>query len=350
MATLTSKGLRMSPGISFRLSVIGGTESKPVLAEEQCEETDEEPNLEQYEVENIKEIWWRVLCVNNTNGRTISPHSLIGPTGHLERASAWVHLVSAAVYLLYAIARLVVFSDAGQRNTLVTVNAFVSCVTFFVSTLYHVYSPSRAWSSVARIGDFSMIYASIAVSFTTGLSLVNIDNLFELPAQSILDVPLACSSVFAFFLFRRYQVGFYDTRHVFFANKCTFGIARATNCDLQHASLRTCTSLTLSLCWTLLIPQSRENCNQVAADVLLVTYVLGWLLLFVGMAIDNVFVYPDTYLEHNRRPYCLCYSSKAGFGGGWILNAHAIWHIFAFLSTVSNAFGLEFLYSSSLRS
>ena len=89
---------------NFKFNVLG--KQKPICAD--CEFDEEESaslngpvRFAQYEVDDIRSIWCRVLCVNRHPTKQF-PESLLGPTGHIERMNVWTHLFAAAVYLLHA--------------------------------------------------------------------------------------------------------------------------------------------------------------------------------------------------------------------------------------------------------
>ena len=70
--------------------------------------------------------------------------------------------------------------------------------------------------------------------------------------------------------------------------------------------------------------------------------------LVAGMLLDNAVLYPDSWFEGNEPPHtCVCYSRARGPGGGWIMTAHALWHIIALVSTVVTTAGTEYVLVNS---
>ena len=146
----------------------------PAAIDLRCQEAEEdEVKYEQYEIEDTSWIWYRVVCVNRVLGKSFK-NSLLGPTGHLERASVWVHLAAASCYLVHAVVRSMVYSGelkSSLSNNLVTVDSVALVLTFAISSTYHVYSPHPFWSAVARQFDYIGIYLSVGTSYTAGASL-----------------------------------------------------------------------------------------------------------------------------------------------------------------------------------
>lgn len=317
----------------------------------QCEETEEQDvDYSQYEIEDTSNIWYRVVCVNRVAGKTFKD-SLLGPTGHLERSSVWLHLAAAAAYLAHVAVRNQVYGDGAKdslSNRLVTTDSIALIFTFVSSSIYHVYSPNRWWSAATRQLDYIGIYTSIGTSYVADLSIGTL-NLLDVPSQSYLDIWLAMAAMVVFFGVRRLTLSIEETRLAYFNSKCNLGLARRTNADLEHSSLRAAAGLIMALSWVLCMPVAFANIEDESAGVLLGSHVLGTLILITGMAIDNVFVFPDEVIEPGEQVRrCLCYSDREGCGGGFVLNSHGLWHLISFFATVSTTVGLEYVISESV--
>lgn len=315
-----------------------------------CQEADEDgyDTFPQYEITDIRNIWCRVLCVNRVAGKNFSG-SLLGPTGHLERANAWTHLAGAAIFFAWFLARPLAYngSKASTSNSLVSFDVFCVFITLFISTVYHVYSPNRFWSAVARLGDYAGIYLSLCSGYLADLSISTV-NLRGVPWQATVDVWLGGAIIVAFFVVRRVFLPIEDTRKPYFANKCTFGFARSTNVDLEHSSLRAAGGVVLAFSFILSFPGAIYNLEFNNSVIFVATHAAGVAILVMGMAIDNVFLYPDSWKQTDEKPNrCVCYSSREGCGGGWILNSHAIWHLVSLLSIIVTSAGLEAVVAGS---
>lgn len=322
----------------------------PLPIDLQCQETEEdEIENDQYEIYDLRQIWCRVLCVNRIPGKFFDG-SLLGPTGHLERASAWAHLIGAVAYAVHAASRSTIYSGSIKEslsNTLVTANSIALVFTFLISTTYHVYSPHAFWSAVTRQFDYAGIYLSIGMAFMADLSISTL-NLRGVPFQAYVDVWCAIAVVILFFTMRRLTLTVKETRLWYFQQKCGFGLGRRTNSDLEHSSLRSGVGFIMALSWILAMPLAFTNLERSNAVVLLSSHFIGTAILVLGMAIDNVFSFPDEIVddtETSRR--CLCYSNREGCGGGFVVNSHALWHIISIGATVATTVGFELVIASS---
>ena len=347
---------------NFKFTVIGEKISVP------CEECDDEEDdceeirkddtgpkrFAQYEINDLSRIWCRVVCVNTHPGGKRFRNSLLGPTGHIERMNVWTHLFASLVYLLHTVLRPLAYASRSPSlsNSLVTVDSACLVVTYFVSSAYHVYSANRFWSAVTRLADYAGIYLGIASGFLVDLSISTV-NLTNVPWQAVADVWLAMAIMILFFAFRRVNLSIDETRLPYLENRCTMGLARSTNVDLEHSSLRAAAGTIMVFSWTVAVPASFNTLEQHCALVFLISHVVSTLILIGGMALDNMIMYPDTWFRDSKAmpTRCVCYSKREGCGGGWIVTSHALWHLVALLSTFCNTVGLEYvIYSSSVLS
>ena len=128
--------------------------------------------------------------------------------------------------------------------------------------------------------------------------------------------------------------------------------------DLEHSSLRAAAGSILVFSWILVIPGGLVTLEPFCAGVFLSAHIAGTLVLIAGMALDNVFFSPDKYITKADTPTAcacyisrtrglLCYSSKRGVFGGWVMTSHAWWHVIALISTICNSIGVEVIVATS---
>jgi len=303
----------------------------------------------QYEINDIKSIWCRVMCRNPNPGKSF-PKSLLGPEGHLERMNVWTHFIAAILYLLHVLIRPLVYGNDRMHlsNFLVSVGSSSLVVTFLISSAYHVYSANRFWSAVTRLGDYFGIYVSIATGMLVDVSVSTL-NLNGVRWQATWDVYIAMAMMVAYFVLRRIMTPIDETRLAYLKDRCALGLARSTNTDLEHSSLRAGAGVVMAFCWILAMPGGYATLERDCADAFLLSHVIATLILVSGMVLDNVFLYPDTWFENKGTPptRCVCYSSRPGCGGGWIMTSHALWHIISVFSTLSTTVGLEYIVANS---
>jgi hypothetical protein len=318
------------------------TETAEDLMCRDAEDEYDERTFPQYEIRDLRRIWCLVLCVNDEVPGT--EKSVVGPTGHLERANAWSHLMAAVLYVGYIIGRR--FTPMGKlsmlSNTLAIASYGVFVFMFLSSTIYHVHSPHRYWSAVTRLLDFMGIYSGIAAGTMSDLAIVTI-NLKNVDFRAIADVWIGAFLMVGFFVFRRTQLSISETRLTYMPQKCSLGFARSQNVDLEHSSLRSAGGVALSFTWIVTIPVAFANLEQDCAWMFAVSRFIGTAILLSGMALDNAFIWPDTAFTDTSKPRrCACYSQRRGCGGGWVFSAHALWHMVALLSTVVATVGTEY--------
>lgn len=277
--------------------------------------------------------------------------TLFGPTGHLERCNVWTHLIATFFYLTYASFRPLTLQGTFYTisSTLAWVSAFSYAFTFFCSTFYHVCSVSSSLSVIGRIGDYLGIYISFAISFTLDLSLVS-SNLKGVGWIPIADVWFAVFIVVAFFLVRRAVVPIKEERLPFFGERCSLGFARFTLHDKEHAPFRSIFGVALILSFLLNTTASLQTGISYMTVTYLTTRIVATLVILIGMALDNIVLYPDNYLgvellqiKPTRRCSifkCICYDNRH-YGLGCVMSAHSLWHILAFLAAVINTVGTE---------
>ena len=326
----------------------------PICAECEDQEVQSKEGFTQYEIkdENLASIWYRVVCINVLpDGKQAPKGSLLGPEGHVERMNVWSHLIAGFLYLFYVIARPV--TPMGKKEHLssslaaLAMTSFV--ITFFTSSTYHVYSANRKWSAYTRLGDYAGIYLGISAGTLSDLSVTS-NNLKDVHWQSIADVWIGMAVLVSFFVFRRTVLSIDETRVPYMTNKCSLGLARHTNVDLEHSSFRAAAGICMAFSWIPTIPAAFDNLELDCAWMFSGSRFVGTGLLIFGMFMDNVVLYPDVWLENDTvtKPRgCVCYDDRPGCGSGWIMTSHALWHYIALASTVITSVGTEYVVASS---
>lgn len=318
-----------------------------------CEDCDEKKEdklsvFANYDVGKTKNIWWTVLC-SNDEAPTVEINNLIGQTGHLERMNVWTHIFAAALYLLYSIFRPI--TPFGTKDTVSSSLAAFSyasiCATFAFSSVYHVYSPHQFWSGITRLGDYFGIYLGIAAGTLSDLAIVT-ENLKNVKWTAIADIWIAMALLVTFFSVRRYVLPLKETRLPYFRNKCSLGLARNTNVDLEHSSLRATAGVVMSFSWILVVPCAFDTLEIDCAWVFAGSRITGTIILVAGMVFDNALMFPDNWLEENNvlsleKHPCVCYRPSDYCCGGWIMTSHAFWHIAALVGTVVTTCGTEYV-------
>tara|TARA_B100001094_G_scaffold326197_1_gene381874 strand:+ start:78 stop:1331 length:1254 start_codon:yes stop_codon:yes gene_type:complete len=309
-------------------------------------------------------LWWRVCCDNSaayTEGEgdalparhTHYPYYL-GQTGHIERMNVYTHAVAAALYACYFAVRSArpwsVLTDASTSSGLLSLLAGWSLVfTFVCSTIYHVYSANPVLAAVARLLDYLGIYTSLVFCSLLDASITTL-NLRGVHPNTVVDCVLGSVVLTLFFVYRRRMLRTEDTWKMTLGDQCSQGLVRFQHADLEHAGLRVSAGLVLAFQWTQFLPAAYENLELECAWFFAGAHVVGTAILVVGMAWDNMFVYPDAYVKEGGKalPGC-CYSrgSKGQLCTGWILTSHALWHIISLASTVVTTVGTEYVISTS---
>lgn len=185
--------------------------------------------------------------------------SVVGETGHLERANAWTHLIAAAMFAIYAFVRPWVFNMHSLTAQLSEIAVVMSALTFAVSATYYVYSPVRGCAPIMHDFNYLAIYAAIATAAVADTSLVT-KAFVGVPFQTIADPLLAATIAGGYFTIRRIMV---PPDKPF----------RRFHSDLEHAPLRRVASWSLVFVWIMIVPPAFNNLTIEAAGVW-----LGWVL------------------------------------------------------------------------
>lgn len=304
---------------------------------------------------NAWEACWRVLISNPPSGAParrarifkLRELSVLGLNGHLERSNAWTHLIGAALFLIFSVLRPFVGLDTGTiAGQLSGYSSLVVVLTFGVSTLFHVGSSVRWMAPVLRVFDHGAIDVALALAAVTDIAVVTLG--FDgVPWQTIADPLGVAAVILLFFVYRRVvtppsvtEVGWGD---------CVLGLFRVAHTDREYGALRSAGYIILSFGFVSLIPCAVRNLGEDVASVLLICNGVSLLLLIGGMALDNLFLWPDLLykrprLRAQRAPQRFCNSTACGC----VMSSHAWWHVFSVLSVALCTFGREYAISQSV--
>ncbi len=300
------------------------------------------------------DVWKRVLFHNNWSGKNtgkLNPppwdKSLLGRFGHIERANAWTHIAGGLLYMIYVAARP--YTPQGAAQSLSDELAYAALwsyiFTFYMSACYHVYSANYVMSAITRLGDYFGIYLGISAGTLADVSLTS-KNLALASWQSVADVWIGMAVLVAFFVYRRIQLPIHKTRLPYMGGKCSFGLARSTNVDLEHCGLRAAAGLAMALGWIQVIPAAFATLELDCALALTGGRLAGTALLILGMFWDNVLLYPDAYdIDKDAPPLFLSATKPCGC----ICTSHAIWHVIAIASIVATTTGSEYVLANTSR-
>jgi len=306
--------------------------------EKKCTRADDEEN-DQYTIRPGRSMCWSVLFRNDTGKK--HPNSLLGTYGHVERLSAWIHLVGGILFLIYAISRSFVFTNEHNlAESATTASAAGVAFAFLSSTIYHVTAPSKALTMWTRQLDYVGIYTALALGYVADFAIAT-HGFNNVSILSIVDGPLACVLVAVFFLLRRLFTDADETWDTFLGG-CTLslGLLRRGHIDLEHTGTRQSTSFLIGISYFVTVPSLYSNFDSRDATVIFLLE-LGCLgLLVIGMLVDNMAVYPDIALSSGKGPTFLACTSC-----GCIGTSHAIWHAFSVVAAVKGAFSREFALS-----
>ena len=299
----------------------------------------DDPENDQYTIKPGRSMCWAVLCRNDT-GRS-HPNSLLGDFGHLERMSAWVHLLGGLLFLFYSISRpFLITVDHTIAETLTTVAAGGIAFAFLSSTVYHVTAPDQNLAKWSRQLDFFGIYTGLALAAVSDFCIAT-RGFSNVSVLAVADAPIACAVTAAFFVSRRFFVPVDDSWKTYLGG-CTlsFGLLRRAHLDLAHTGARQATSFLLSVSYFVTVPSLYSNFGAQNATTILVLELLCLALVVFGMAVDNLWTFPDKSLANGKGPdFLVC--KRCGCVG----NSHAIWHVLTVIAAVKGASSREFALS-----
>ena len=288
-----------------------------------------------YVVQDYREAYRRVLLPGgNPTPQYDRSNDVVGPTGHLERANAWTHLLACVLFVGYALARVWLIDAHSLASQLSGLAITMGAVMFATSVMYHVFGTVPGAAGYMRNLDHLAIYVHMGVSGLADAALVTND--FEgVPAQCLLDPLLATSTLGTFFLIRRLLLPQEETRTDQYEESCQLGLYRFVHSDLEHAGLRTGGTVALMFFWVLLLPAAVSNLSSPVVTIYVVGRVLGTVILFMGVIFDNAAL-PDRALAGQETSWnragvaCGCASKELGC----VMNAHAWWHVLSLVATI----------------
>lgn len=280
-------------------------------------------------LDRVLELAYAVLY-NNDSKHSGAESTILGPTGHYERASAVVHILGFLGFLAYALGRLLTTADALLiEEKLATAAAFTTALVFLSSTVYHVTAPDKFLSSFTRILDYAGIYGGLCFSTTADIAAAT-NGFKNTPIHTWIDLPLSAALLLVFFMLRRVNT---DPQRTWKDNGTCFidgGLFSSGHHDLEHGSTRQSTSLLLFGSYFLSSPAAFATLGTDVAGVVVGLQLAGLLTVVAGMAVDRIFRWPDERAgwlkegQHNNT--CACPAI------GCAMNSHAIWHVFAIAS------------------
>ena len=303
------------------------------------------PEQQWYTSRNPRDAYKRVLLPggNPTPGLDRS-RSVVGTTGHIERANAWTHLAGALLFLGYAFLRSAFIDAHSFASTLSQLSNIMNALVFAVSVTYHVVGTVPGWIATMRNLDHLAIYMAGAIAAAADIALVTND--FEgVPAHALVDPLAAATCIGVYFGARRWLVPSDETRAYQFDQACSLGLFRVYHSDLEHAGLRMAGIVVLALVWIPLTPAAFYTLDPGIATLYFVTRVLNFVLLSAGVVFDNAYLPDRGFVEEGLDVFraCACSSKRLGC----VMNAHAWWHVFAVAAaivlTASREYGVQSL-------
>ncbi len=281
----------------------------------------------QYRITNPKEAYRRVL-LTNPSGRGKS-QSIVGQTGHLERANAWSHVVAAFAFGIFAMVRAAAFGTPNMAAQLTGVSLVVASWCFGLSTIYHVYVPVPGYGSLVRYLDHVGIYSAMATAGVADLAVVTLSFSHASP-HTFLDPLIAATIMGGYFTVRRIYISEAESTRDFMPEACSIGLYRVFHYDLEHAGLRIAGVMSMALIWVYAVPAAYNNLTDDAANVWVVGRALSTALLVAGVIFDNTYAIEHDLAAGGNR--CQCCASKEL---GCVVTSHTVWHLISFLATIT---------------
>jgi hypothetical protein len=281
--------------------------------------------------------------INNDFFEAQLASSYLGPTGHLERFSARVHLLGAIGFIVYAILRHILLDDSTTSGVMVSLSAWVNAATFASSTIYHSTTPDRDVAYVTRLLDYAGIYFSITFSALADISVVT-RGFYDIPWQAIVDIPAAATIIYTFFVLRRLYTPATTTWHERRPLACAIGngLYSAGHYDLEHAGAREATSLMLAIAYFLYIPAAFSTLGTMVAGVVVALQVVSFLVILFGMLLDLIIGWPDKDILQGKAKWAACTDPCCLIPCGCALNSHGWWHIVSLISAALLAGAREY--------
>ena len=309
-----------------------------------------DPKNPQKGISRFFELLYGVAIRNDVSSRPGATSLLLGPFGHYERLSFWTHFLGALVFVVYAIMRHILVDDhATTQGALTTASGWTIAGVFLTSSMYHATSPDAEFTVVTRVLDYAAIYIGLTVSTTADIAVATA-GFKNVPFETIADLPIACTILIAFFVWRRWllpiEATWYDHRHMGHQKRPTcsisIGLFSRGHSDLTHAHARQATSLLIFGNFFMSVPAAYALLGSYVASVVLTLQVLGFVLVLGGMAIDRVLEFPDGRLIEGEDTCFACTNTC-----GAVLSSHALWHIVAVASAGCTVLSREFALSQT---
>ena len=296
------------------------------------------PGQEKEGLERFWELFYAVAISNDITGRVGQVSKLLGPSGHYERMSFWVHFVGAFAFLIYAITRSSLrLHEQRVDGALTSAAAYTIAVVFLTSSVYHCTAPDRNFAYVTRVLDYAAIYIGITVATTADIAVAT-RGFENVPYQTILDLPAAACFLIFFFAWRRWRLPGtltwspheIETRA---KDGCLLGrgLFSFGHRDLHHSQARQATSLLLFASYFMSVPAAFRVLGDGVANVIVALQVTAFVTVGLGMAIDRFFQWPDGLLVEGSMT-CLACPSDQSPGWDTVCNSHAVWHLVALIS------------------
>ena len=299
-------------------------------------------------LERFWELFYGVAISNNIEGRVGTISKLLGPSGHYERMSFWIHFVGALVFLIYAITRSSLhIHEERVDGALTSAAGYTIALVFLTSSLYHCTAPDRNFAYVTRVLDYAAIYIGITVATTADIAVAT-RGFENVPYQTILDLPAAACFLIFFFAWRRWRLPGtltwspheIETRA---KDGCLLGrgLFSFGHRDLHHSQARQATSLLLFASYFMSVPAAFRVLGDGVANVIVALQAAAFVTVGLGMAIDRFFQWPDGLLVEGSMT-CLACPSDGKPGWGTVCNSHAVWHLVALVSAALTCVSREY--------
>ena len=306
------------------------------------------PGQEKEGLARFWELFYAVAISNDISGRVGQVSKLLGPSGHYERMSFWVHFAGAFAFLIYAITRSSLrLHEQRVDGALTSAAAYTIAVVFLTSSVYHCTAPDRNFAYVTRVLDYAAIYVGITVTTTADIAVAT-RGFENVPYQTILDLPVAAVALIIFFAWRRWRLPAKSTwsphdTETRAKNGCLLGrgLFSFGHRDLHHSQARQATSLLLFASYFMSVPAAMKVLGNGVANVVVALQVAGFVTVALGMAIDRIFEWPDGSLVEGSMTCLACPSDKSP-GWGTVCNSHSVWHLVALISAALTCVSREY--------
>lgn len=282
-----------------------------------------------YVVDNPRDAYYRVLYSNETSEDRSK--SVVGLTGHIERANAWTHLIASVLFAVYATARIWIVDQNSLTAQLSGVSCMAIAIMFAVSMTYHVYGTVPGCASIMRNLDIIAIYLSMAFGIVADSAMLTKD-FADAPLQTMADPFVAAVALVIFFAVRRWFLSSNETRDYQFDEYCALGIFRFQHSDLEHAGLRVAGVVALTFSWILSVSAAFDNLIDSVAAIWMVGVSFATTMLIFGVVFDNLLLPDYAYAkgDHSWYKCTQCHSKYLGCA----MTSHAWWHVISFVGVV----------------